>query len=59
MYKHPQYRNGEYKISPCHTPTAIELRQMVTIDGVEYARFGMTAQAERWIDFMTGARMAK
>lgn len=59
VYKHPQYRNGEYKISPCHTPTAIELRQMVTIDGVEYARFGMTAQAERWIDFMTGARMAK
>ena len=56
VYRHPKYNQPEYIIKPENIDG---YRARVEANGETIARFKTKLAASRWVDFMTGNRMAK
>lgn len=57
VYRHPKYKDSEYKISA--DDSVKDYSHRVDIDGEEHARFKSQSRAQRYIDFMSGKRAGK
>jgi hypothetical protein len=56
LYQHPTFHNKNYEIQSSTTEVYLSA---VYADNVIVAQFKRPGQAEKWIDFMTGARDSK
>lgn len=55
-YRHPQFSVGAWRVIPSDLP---DYAEAVTHDGEIHARFKRAGQGARYVDFMTGKRMAR
>lgn len=60
LYQHPNYDGGVFEIHDVSEDLkAMGYMQGVSIDGTNHANFKKPGQAERWVAYMKGERMAK